>query len=191
MRADALLIGAMSGGDTLPQLRAAMRAADAVAGAAAPHVHPRIEAVGARAAARATPGFVEPVVDIDRVQVSYPSLDRLVADLRAMGATNILLERAALHRQSRAAAAAATPSPRPATATRTVETFEILHFAAWTPAEGLKRALTLSAGRVVNPAAVKPAAWTWTRGGWRDRYPNNVAHAPRRPARSDCDRIWA
>ena len=37
-------IGAISGGDTLPLLRAAMRAADTPAGAASPHVHPRIEA---------------------------------------------------------------------------------------------------------------------------------------------------
>src|SRR4029079_3661580 len=41
---DALLIGAISGGETLPKLRAAMRTADAVTGAASPHVHPRIEA---------------------------------------------------------------------------------------------------------------------------------------------------
>ena len=43
MRGESLFIGALSGGETLPQLRAAMRAADAVTGAAAPHVHPRIE----------------------------------------------------------------------------------------------------------------------------------------------------
>ena len=44
MRGDALLIGAVSGGDTLPQLRSAMRTADSIAGIAAPHAHPRIEA---------------------------------------------------------------------------------------------------------------------------------------------------
>src|SRR5206468_1830619 len=43
MRNDGPFIGALSGGNTLPRLRAAMRAADAVAGSAAPHVHPRIE----------------------------------------------------------------------------------------------------------------------------------------------------
>ena len=40
---DAFFLGAMAGGETLPQLRAAMRAADAVRGEAVPHVHPRIE----------------------------------------------------------------------------------------------------------------------------------------------------
>jgi len=38
-----LLIGAMPGGETLPRLREAMRAADLADGGAAPHVHPRIE----------------------------------------------------------------------------------------------------------------------------------------------------
>src|SRR4029079_8311411 len=50
-------------------------------------------------------------------------------------------------------------------------------------------ALPLSLGRVVNPAEVTPAAWTWTRGGWLGRYPNNFSHASCRPARSDSDRI--
>ncbi len=44
MREDGALLGAVPGGDTLPQLRAAMRAADALWACAAPHVHPRIEA---------------------------------------------------------------------------------------------------------------------------------------------------
>ena len=92
MKPDALLIGAMSGGDTLPRLRAAMRAADAIAGAASPHAHPRVEAA-AVAPLLERAGFVSPVVDLDRVPVAYSSLDRLVGDLRRMGATNVLEER--------------------------------------------------------------------------------------------------
>ncbi len=92
MRANGLFIGALSGGNTLPQLRAAMRAADAVSGAASPHAHPRIEPA-ALAPLLEQAGFVRPVVDIDRVQVAYASLARLIGDLRAMAATNILLAR--------------------------------------------------------------------------------------------------
>ena len=128
--ADALLIGAMSGGDTLPQLRAAMRAADAVAGAAAPHVHPRIEA-SALAPLLADAGFANPVVDIDRVPVSYRSFERLVGDLRAMGGTNVLLDRPRfIGKAGRQAAARAFADA--GDGSRTVETFEIIHFAAWT-----------------------------------------------------------
>lgn len=133
-RPDGLLIGAMSGGDTLPQLRAAMRAADGVIGAAAPHVHPRIEP-SMVAPLLDNAGFAKAVIDVDRVQVSYPNLGSLVADLRAMGATNILAERArhAVGKSARAAADQAFITA--GNGDRTVETFEIIHFAAWASAE--------------------------------------------------------
>jgi hypothetical protein len=132
MRPEGLFIGALSGGDTLPQLRSAMRTADQVSGAASPHVHPRIEAA-ALAPLLSAAGFINAVVDVDRAQVSYPSLSRLVADLRRMAATNILTARARTP-LSRAAAAAATKSFADSSENgRTTETFEILHFACWAP----------------------------------------------------------
>jgi NADH dehydrogenase [ubiquinone] 1 alpha subcomplex assembly factor 5 len=133
-RADALFIGALSGGDTLPQLRAAMRAADTASGAASPHVHPRIEA-SALAPLLADAGFVNPVVDIDRVPVSYRSFHRLVGDLRAMAATNILTARPRFIGKAASAAAEAAFAAS-GDGGRTVETFEILHFAAWTAKKG-------------------------------------------------------
>jgi len=128
---DGLLLGAMAGGETLPQLRSAMRAADQVRGEAVPHVHPRVEAAalaGLLSAAR----LIDPVVDVDRVQVSYESLTRLVRDLRSMGATNILTgrPRRPLSKAEWEAAEAAFTAARQGD--RTTETFEILHFAAWT-----------------------------------------------------------
>jgi NADH dehydrogenase [ubiquinone] 1 alpha subcomplex assembly factor 5 len=134
MLPNGLFIGAISGGDTLPQLRAAMRAADQVTGAASPHAHPRIEA-SALAPLLSAAGFAEPVVDIDRAPVAYPSFAGLIADLRAMGATNILAARS-LRPLSRAAANAAEHAFATAGGNggRTIETFEILHFAAWTGA---------------------------------------------------------
>jgi hypothetical protein len=129
---DAFFIGAIAGGDSLPQLRSAMRAADLVQGGSVPHVHPRIEA-SALAGLLAAAGFVNPVVDIDRARASYSSLGDLVRDLRGMGATNVLRERSRrpLTRVARAAANAAFAAA--GSDGRTVETFEILHFAAWTP----------------------------------------------------------
>jgi NADH dehydrogenase [ubiquinone] 1 alpha subcomplex assembly factor 5 len=131
MTADALLIGAMSGGDTLPKLRSAMRAADQVMGAASAHVHPRIEA-SALAPLLSAAGFVSPVVDVDRVHVAYPSLQKLVADLRAMGATNILAARSRKPLSRSALAAASDAFMALEDGARRGETFEILHFAAWT-----------------------------------------------------------
>lgn len=130
---DALLIGAMSGGETLPRLRGAMRAADVAQGVAAPHVHPRIEAPSL-AMLLSSAGFAMPVVDVDRVEVAYRSLEKLVDDLRGMAATNVLLGRPRRGLSRGAWRAAKAEFARGSTNKRTIETFELLNFAAWTPA---------------------------------------------------------
>jgi NADH dehydrogenase [ubiquinone] 1 alpha subcomplex assembly factor 5 len=132
LKADSLALGALSGGDTLPVLRSAMRAADQVMGAASPRVHPRIEP-SALAQLLSDAGFIMPVVDVDRVNVSYRRLGDLVEDLRAMGATNILSARPR-HSLTRAAAdAAARQFASRGRDGRVIERFELLHFAAWAP----------------------------------------------------------
>lgn len=133
LKPDCLLIGALSGGDTLPRLRQAMRAADAVTAAASPHVHPRIEPAGLAHLLSAA-GFAMPVVDIERIRVAYSSLQALVGDLRGMAATNILQSRSRSPLM-RAAMAAAERDFREESGDRTVETFEVLHFVGWGPAE--------------------------------------------------------
>lgn len=130
---DALLIGAMSGGDTLPRLRAAMRAADAVGGAASPHIHPRIDGPSL-CQLLGQVDFKDAVVDVDRVRVSYPNLQAEVADLRAMAATNILAERSRISLTRNQFAAACQEFSRSQSGGKPVEVFEILHFTGWTPA---------------------------------------------------------
>lgn len=134
---DGLFLGAMSGGETVPQLRSAMRAADQVQGVAVPHVHPRVEAA-MLAGLLSSAGFANPVVDIDRVRVSYETLPRLVHDLRAMGATNVLTQRPSRPMSGAARQAAEAAFAAAGDGDRTIETFEILHFAAWIPAPGLR-----------------------------------------------------
>lgn len=133
LREDSLFIGAIPGGDTLPALRSAMRAADDAMGAATPHVHPRIEPAGFTSLLSSA-GFTMPVVDVDRVQVSYESLGDLVRDLRSMGATNILTARSRRPLSRSAVKAAAQQFSTNARDGRVTELFELLHFAAWTPA---------------------------------------------------------
>jgi SAM-dependent methyltransferase len=132
LRPGGLLLAAMSGGETLPQLRGAMRAADKAQGDAAAHVHPRIEA-SALAGLLGAAGFADPVVDVDRVGVTYGSFERLVSDLRAMASTSLLTERPRrpISRSARQAAIEAFAAA--ATDGRTTEVFEILHGAAWAP----------------------------------------------------------
>lgn len=132
---DSLFIGTLSGGDTLPQLRSAMRAADEHEGVAVPHVHPRVEPSMLTALLSAA-GFANPVVDVDRVAVRYQSLARLVGDLRAMGATNVLTNRSSNPISKGGLRKAAETFAAPALEGRTTETFEILHFAAWTAGQG-------------------------------------------------------
>lgn len=134
LKPDSLLIGTVAGGDTLPRLRQAMRAADAALGVASPHVHPRIEAPGLAQLLSAA-GFAMPVVDVERVRVAYREFGRLISDLRGMGVTNILTgrSRTPLSRAAVQAARRDFESGKPGS--RTTETFELLHFAAWTPAE--------------------------------------------------------
>jgi SAM-dependent methyltransferase len=131
LKPDSLLIGAIAGGDTLPRLRQAMRAADSVMGAATPHVHPRIEA-SAFAHLLSAAGFAMPVVDIDRMRVAYGHLRDLIADLRGMAATNILTARPRTPLTRAAMAAAEAEFTSSGADSRTTEVFEILHFAAWT-----------------------------------------------------------
>ena len=130
LKTDGFLIGAMSGGNTLPRLRSAMRAADAVMGEASPHVHPRVEAA-ALAPLLEQAGFANPVVDIDRIAVNYGSFAKLVADLRRMGSTNILSERSRRPLSRQALASAAGDFASGSHEGRTAEVFEILHFAGW------------------------------------------------------------
>lgn len=133
LKPDSLLIGVIAGGDTLPRLRQAMRAADAVTGAASPHVHPRIEPA-ALAQLLSAAGLAMPVVDVERVRVAYRGLRQLVGDLRGMGATNILKTRGYSPLGRAALAAAERDFAEGSEDGRTVERFEILHFAAWSPA---------------------------------------------------------
>jgi hypothetical protein len=132
LKADSLAVGVFSGGDTLPALRAAMRAADESVGVATPHVHPRVEP-SALAQLLSDAGFTMPVVDVDRVDVSYRDLPPLVRDRRAMGATNILRARSRKPLTRAAAEAAAGQFATQARDGRVTERFEGLHFAAWTP----------------------------------------------------------
>lgn len=131
LRKDGLFLGAIAGGNSLPRLRGAMLSADQVRGAASPHVHPRIEAPSLAQLLTAS-GFAMPVVDVDRVELAYRSVDSLVADLRAMGATNILGSRSKrpIARNALAAAREAFLGNN----VKASEQIEILHFAAWNSA---------------------------------------------------------
>jgi len=122
-----LMIASFMGAGSLPMLRQAMLAADGDRPAA--RIHPQVDVrAGGQLMQRA--GFADPVIDSRSLDVSFRSLDGLVADLRAQGLSNVLadpgpsLGKAALNRGRKAFAAAGRDG-------RTVERFEILTLSGW------------------------------------------------------------
>jgi SAM-dependent methyltransferase len=93
LRPDGLLLAAMIGGDTLNELRQSFAAAEAECeGGVSPHVAPFADLRDVGGLLQRA-GLALPVTDLDRVVVRYDSAFALMADLRRMGATNILAER--------------------------------------------------------------------------------------------------
>lgn len=134
LRPDGLFLGAFAGAGSLPRLRSAMLAADAAEGGAAPRIHPQID-VRAAGDLLTRAGFALPVVDCHGVDVRFPHFPGLVADLRAMGATNVLASRSKrpLGRLGLAAAMADFAAFAD-TDGKTAERFEIVHLLGWAPA---------------------------------------------------------
>ena len=93
LRPDGLFLAALLGGDSLTELRQSFAVAEAeVEGGASPRVAPFIDAREAGALLQRA-GFALPVTDVERIAVRYASPFGLMADLRRMGATNVLAER--------------------------------------------------------------------------------------------------
>jgi SAM-dependent methyltransferase len=135
LKPDGLFLGALLGGSTLTELRQCLSAAEAeISGGAGPRVFPFLDSYdGAALLQRA--GFALPVVDVDTVTVRYPHMLKLMADLRAMGETNVLLERPRrpLSRRLLARAGELYAERFAEPDGRLVATFEIITLTGWAP----------------------------------------------------------
>jgi SAM-dependent methyltransferase len=156
LKPDGLFLGAFAGAGSLPRLRSAMLAADAAEGGAAPRIHPQVD-VRAAGDLLTRAGFALPVVDCHGLDVRFGSLSSLVADLRAMGATNVLAARSTrpIGRFGLAAAMAdfadnADPDGK------TAERFEIVHLLGWAPAPGQPQPARRGSATVSLADALKP-----------------------------------
>lgn len=157
LRPDGLLLAAMLGGDTLTELRQSFAAAEAECeGGVSPRVVPFADLRDVGALLQRA-GLALPVTDVDRVVVRYDSAFALMADLRRMGATNILIER----RQ--------TPTRR-ATMLRMAQiyaerfadpdgriraTFDVIWLSGWAPHESQQQPLRPGSANASLEAAVK------------------------------------
>ena len=93
LRPDGVFLAAMTGGDTLIELRRSLFAAESeLRGGASPGVIPAAD-VRDLGALMQRAGFALPVVDRDKVIVRYDTAFDLFRELRAMGAANALADR--------------------------------------------------------------------------------------------------
>ena len=143
LKPDGLFLGALFGGETLKELRQALlQAEDEVTGGAGPRVSPFADALdGASLLQRA--GFALPVSDIDRVTVRYSHPLKLMADLRAMGETNVLFDRPrrALTRAVLARTSDIYAERFSLPDGRVTATFDIITLTGWAPADSQQQPL--------------------------------------------------
>ena len=93
LKPDGFLLAAMIGGDTLTELRESFAAAEAeLESGVSPRVVPFVDLRDVGSLLQRAK-FALPVADVDRIVVRYASAFALMADLRRMGATNVLVER--------------------------------------------------------------------------------------------------
>lgn len=107
LKPDGVFIGAMMGGETLYQLRCSLQLAETEReGGFSPHVSP-YTAVNDLGNLLGQAGFNMLTVDVDEIQVDYPSIFEVMTDMQGMGESNCAWNRkSVLHRDSMLAAAA-------------------------------------------------------------------------------------
>jgi SAM-dependent methyltransferase len=157
LRPDGLLLAAMIGGDTLTELRQSFAAAEAECeGGVSPRVAPFADLRDIGALLQRA-GLALPVTDVDRVVVRYDSAFALMADLRRMGATNILHERRRTPtRRATMLRMAQIYGERFADADGRIRaTFDVIWLSGWAPHESQQQPLKPGSAKASLEAAVK------------------------------------
>jgi SAM-dependent methyltransferase len=157
LKPDGLLLAALTGGDTLTELRQSFAAAESECeGGVSPRVAPFADLRDIGALLQRA-GLALPVTDVDRAVVRYDNAFALMGDLRRMGATNILLERK--HTQTRRATMlrmAQIYSERFADPDGRIRaTFDIVWLSAWAPHDSQQRPLRPGSATASLEEAVK------------------------------------
>ncbi len=143
LKPDGLLLAAITGGDTLTELRDAMASAEGeIEGGLSPRVSPFVE-VRMLGGLLQRAGLALAVTDVDRITARYANALELMRDLRRMGATNALAERSRKPlRRATLLRAAEIYRERYADADGRVRaTFEILWLSGWAPHESQQQPL--------------------------------------------------
>ena len=143
LKPDGLLLASLLGGATLKELREAWIAAEAeISGGASPRVAPFAD-VRDMGILLQRAGFALPVVDSETVTVNYANPLALMREIKAMGASNMLLarRRTPVTRDLLLRAAEIYAERFAGTDGRVPGTFEILTLTAWAPDESQPKPL--------------------------------------------------
>ena len=157
LKPDGLLLAAMIGGDTLNELRQCFAAAEAeLEGGVSPRVAPFADLRDLGSLLQRA-GLALPVTDVDRVVVRYDSAFALMADIRRMGASNILVERRrAPTRRATMLRMAQLYAKRFADADGRIRaTFDVVWLSGWAPHESQQRPLKPGSATASLAEAVK------------------------------------
>ncbi len=138
-----MFVAALFGGATLFELRESLAAAEMeTRGGISPRIAPFAD-VRDLGGLLQRAGFALPVADVERTVVRYRDLRTLFADLRAMGETNVLVERdhKPLPRSVLASALEHYASRYADPDGRLRTTFDIVYLTGWSPHESQPKAL--------------------------------------------------
>lgn len=143
LKPDGLFLAALFAGDTLNELREVFAQGEIeILGGISPRVAPFAD-VRDLGGLLQRAGFALPVADSEKTIVRYGAFTTLVEDLRALGETNALVERATgfLRRDVLVAALSAYATHHADAEGRLNATFEIVYLTAWAPHESQQKPL--------------------------------------------------
>ena len=143
LRPDGLFLACLAGGQTLQELRLALAAAEEeTTGGVSPRVAPFADLRDMGGLLQRA-GFALPVTDVDVLTVRYANVFTLMADLRAMGATNVLVarDRRPLRRGVLLRAAEIYAERFADPDGRLRATFELVWLSGWAPHESQQKPL--------------------------------------------------
>lgn len=155
---DGLFLACFPGGSTLIELRAAFaEAEDEICGGASPRVSPFVDLRDLGGLLQRA-GFALPVTDVDSFTLRYDSMLSLCAELRAMGAANVLTQRARKPlRRAVLSRAAEIYGERFADADGRVRaTMELVWLSGWAPHESQQKPLAPGSAQMRLADALRP-----------------------------------
>jgi SAM-dependent methyltransferase len=155
---DGLFLACFPGGASLVELRVALAEAEAeMFGGASPRVSPFVDLRDLGGLLQRA-GFALPVTDVDSFTLRYDSLFALIAELRAMGAANALIERSRRPlRRAMLMRAAEIYAQRFSDADGRVRaTIELVWLSGWAPHESQQKPLAPGSAQMRLADALKP-----------------------------------